>query len=351
MKFWTKLTRIAWVAFVILFVTGMLTAAFFITGYLYHLLGFHPGQWLALIINTFLGLFLTGITISLATRIAAKKGWLPERNAFAPILAALERIAKGDFSIQLTNEFKDNRFVGELADGVNRMAFELSQMEQMRQEFISNVSHEIQSPLTSIRGFAQALHRTDLSPEERDHYLEVIETESMRLSRITENLLRMATLESPQVKFEPNLYRLDKQIRGIILACEPQWNEKSISMEISLEEIPIVADEDLLSQVWNNLIHNSIKFSPASGKISITLCRSGGQVIFKITDSGVGISQADQIRIFERFFKADPSRTKSNGGSGLGLSITKKIVEMHHGTIAVDSQVGEGATFTVTLPA
>ncbi len=240
--------------------------------------------------------------------------------------------------------------VSKLTESVNKMASELDQMESMRQEFISNVSHEIQSPLTSIRGFAQALENDTLTAEERHHYLSIIESESTRLSRITEDLLKLATLESDQVHMEPKCYRLDKQIRSLILACEPQWRAKGIHLDVSLEELEITADEDLLSQVWNNLIHNGIKFTPQAGSVKVALSSRGDQAEFRISDTGIGISVDDQDRIFERFYKADRSRTHVNGGSGLGLSIAKKIIEMHNGTIEVASKVGTGTTFIVALP-
>ena len=204
-------------------------------------------------------------------------------------------------------------------------------------------------PLTSIGGFAQALQNDQLSGEERHHYLAIIETESQRVSRITEDLLKLAALESEHAKFEPTLYRLDKQVRSLILACEPQWEDKKLEMNVALEEVEIKADEDLMSQVWTNLIHNSIKFTPQGGKIWIDLQRQGDGVEFKIRDSGIGIAAEDQARIFERFYKADRSRTRSNGGSGLGLAIAKKIVELHEGEIGVESEGGWGTTFTVRL--
>jgi signal transduction histidine kinase len=272
---------------------------------------------------------------------------------FGPIVQALERIAKGDFSIRLdeTDPRHEGSVINALVKSVNQMALELNQMEAVRQEFISNVSHEIQSPLTSIRGFARALHNETLSPEERSHYLNIIETESMRLSKLSDNLLKLASLESANMKFEPKPYRLDKQIRTLILACEPQWTEKGIDMDVSADEVSIIADEDLLSQVWVNLIHNSLKFTPAGGKVCVALHQQDGHIEFKITDTGIGIAEEDQARVFERFYKADQSRERSKGGSGLGLSIAKKIVEMHHGTIGVQSKLGAGATFTVLLPA
>ncbi len=339
-----------WFIFVLIFVSGMVATAFFLTGYLYQIMNWQPSLLLIQIINTLLGLLFTGTMIGTVGKFAQSRGWIPERNVFRPIIEALEKIAQGDFSIRLENEFQDNQIVGQLASTVNKMALELDQMENMRQEFISNVSHEIQSPLTSIHGFTQALANDRLTAEERHHYLSIIENESTRLSRITEDLLKLASLESEQLKFEPKSYRLDKQIRSLILVCEPQWRDKNINMDVSLDEIAITGDEDLLSQVWINLIHNSIKFTPQAGSIKVTLSPRGDQVQFRISDTGIGISEEDQTRIFERFYKVDKSRTNSDGSSGLGLSIVKKIVNLHKGTIEVESKVSAGTTFTVSLP-
>jgi len=345
-----RLLGLVWFIFVLIFVSGMIAVAFFLTDYLYIIIAWHPSALLTQIANTLLGLLFTGTMVGTVGKFARARGWIPEMNVFRPIIEALEKIAQGDFRIRVENKFQDNQIVGELANTVNRMALELDQMENMRQEFISNVSHEIQSPLTSIRGFARALENDQLSVAERHHYLSIIETESTRLSRITEDLLKLATLESDQVQLEPKPYRLDKQVRSLILACEPQWMEKELEMDVVLDELQVTADEDLLSQVWINLIHNSIKFTPQGGRVRVELHRQNGNVEFKITDTGMGISEEDQARLFERFFKADKSRTRSNGGSGLGLSIAKKIVDLHKGTIEVKSNVGAGTIITVSLP-
>jgi len=345
-----RLVGFIWFIFVLAFIGGMVAASFFLTAYLYKIVNLTPPLWLAQIVNALLGLLLTGVLVGIASRIGRSRGWIPEMDMFQPVLEALEKIAQGDFSIRLDNQFQDHEIVGELVNKVNRMASELDQMETMRQEFISNVSHEIQSPLTSIRGFAAALENNHLSPEERNHYLGIIQSESQRLARITEDLLKLAALESEQLKFEPKVYRLDKQVRELILACEPQWKAKDIHMEVSLAELEVTADEDLLSQVWINLLHNSVKFTPQAGSIQVTLSARGDRAEFQITDTGIGILEEDRLHIFERFYKADPSRTHSTGGSGLGLSIVKKIVEMHKGTIHVESRPGAGAAFTVSLP-
>jgi signal transduction histidine kinase len=345
-----KLVGIAWFIVILILVSSMIAFAYYLTGYLYQEVGLTPSLLQVQIINALLGLLFTGLLIGAVGKVARSKGWIPEMNMFAPIIDALERISRGDFSVRLTNEFEDNEMVGKLASSVNKMALELDQMENLRQEFISNVSHEIQSPLTSIRGFAQALKNEHLTPQERNHYLDIIEEESIRLSRVTENLLQLASLESEELQLKPAPYRLDRQVRNLILACEPQWRTKSLKMEASLQEVMLTADEDLLSQVWINLLHNSIKFTPEHGSILVILNRSPDRVIFKISDTGGGIPEEERDRIFERFYKADTSRNRSKGGSGLGLSIVKKIVDLHNGTIQVDSEAGRGTSFTISLP-
>jgi two-component system, OmpR family, phosphate regulon sensor histidine kinase PhoR len=342
----------AWILFILVFISSMIVASFFLTAYLYRILNLQLPAVFVQVVNALLGLVLAGLIFGGVSNFARSKGWISEVRVFGPIIEALDKIAQGDFSIRVDNEFLDHQIAGELAIKVNEMALELDQMENMRQEFISNVSHEIQSPLTSIRGFAQALENNRLTPEERHHYLDIIKAESTRLSRITEDLLKLAALESDKAKFEPKLYRLDQQIRSLILSCEPQWTEKELDMEISLEQVQITADEDLLSQVWINLIHNSIKFTPPKGKICIELYRQPDKIEFKIKDTGMGIAKEDQAHIFERFYKADKSRTRSgSSGSGLGLAIVRKIVELHEGAIEVESMPGAGTSFKVSLPA
>lgn len=335
-----------------LFVTAIFMGVYFVTTAIYAQMDTPPSSVVAQVINTLLGLFFTFLAVVVLNRFfASNQRSLRAGGVFDPIFEALEKIAKGDFSVTLESNPAEMGIFGELAKSVNTMAVELNALEQMRQEFISDVSHEIQSPLTSIRGFAQALQNDDLSASDRQHYLNIIESESARLSKLTENLLKLASLEAKQVKVERKPYRLDRQIRALILACEPQWTEKAIEMDVSLDEVEVNADEDLLSQVWMNLISNSIKFTPKQGRICVALCGKAGAIEFKIRDSGIGIPEADQPHIFERFYKADKSRSHANnGGSGLGLSIVQKIVELHQGTIAVESVLGNGTTFTVLLP-
>ncbi|MFJ5566295.1 HAMP domain-containing sensor histidine kinase [Lysinibacillus xylanilyticus] len=320
--------------------------SYHITSWLYDWLGKHPqGFWLQL--WTVVGVFvLFACSVIITFLIGSKR----QRNYWNTIVDALSRIAKGDFTVKLDLKADDEDQFGQLIHGINHMAVELGEIERMRQEFISNVSHEIQSPLTSINGFAKALKNIDLPEDKRQHYLAIIEMESNRLSKISDNLLKLSSLESQHHPFEPRHYRLDKQLRDVVLTLEPNWLAKNIDMDLQLENISLMADEDLMNQVWMNLLSNSIKFTPAAGTISISMTKQIDTITIAIRDNGIGVTPEQQKHVFERFYKADQSRTAENGGSGLGLSIVKKIIDMHYGTITVESMPVEFTTFFVTLP-
>ena len=269
-------------------------------------------------------------------------------------IAAMRRMAHGDFNVRLDFDPRHTGSMGVLVKHFNQMATALGQMETLRQEFISNVSHEFQSPLTSISGFARALQNDSLTPEMRKHYLEIIELESIRLSRLSDNLLKLTSLESKHHPFEPKPYRLDRQLRRIVLACEPLWQKKDIAIDIDLPSLTITADEELLDQVWINLLGNAIKFTPGggTGTIAIKVEPEQGDYRISFADNGPGIAEEHHPHLFERFYKADKARTRSasGSGSGLGLSIVRKIVEMHDGSVTVRNRPGSGAVFTVRLP-
>lgn len=261
---------------------------------------------------------------------------------------ATRELAQGDFDVHVHVKQKDE--LGTLAESFNKMANELRELEQMRQDFVSNVSHEIQSPLTSIRGYSQILKEEEITTEERKEYLEIIQQEVERLSRLSENLLKLASLESNHHPFHPEIYSLDEQLRRVVVFTEPQWSKKQLELDLSLEQAEIMADQDQLNQVWLNLVGNSIKFTPPGGRICIQLTNEDQKVVVRVADTGVGIPPEVQHRIFERFYTGDPARDRRKSGNGLGLSIAKKIVELHHGDIQVESEVGKGTTFTVQLP-
>ncbi|MDM5238741.1 envelope stress sensor histidine kinase HitS [Bacillus cereus] len=275
----------------------------------------------------------------------------PKREAMIwTIIEPIQKIAKGDFSVKIRNEEKYDGEIGVLVKSINDMTDELNAMEKMRQEFVSNVSHEIQSPLTSIKGFARALQDNNLSEEKRKHYLTIIETETTRLSKLSQNLLKLTLLESEEYIPERVAYRLDQQLKQIVLNSEPLWVEKEIELDLDLEKVQITADQESMSQVWINLIHNNIKFTPGGGTITIQLKEYETVVEVRIRDSGIGISEEQKQHIFERFYKADSSRNRAYGGSGLGLAIVKKVLDLHQGKIKVESEEGNGTEFIVCIP-
>jgi signal transduction histidine kinase len=257
------------------------------------------------------------------------------------IIDAMERISRGDFNVFVESPDPAH---GEFIDAINDMAKNLGTLETMRQDFISNVSHEIQSPLTSISGFAALLKKDGLPDCERRRYAEIIETESRRLSSLSDNLLKLSTLDgNPLSKSD---FRLDRQLSDVILTLEPQWLEKKLIVEADLPKCVINGDKGLFSQVWVNLLANAIKFTPENGIVYVSL-RDGS---VKIADTGVGIPKGALPHVFERFYKADKARDRSLGGSGLGLSLVKKIVELHGGKVSAESVEGKGTTFEVSLP-
>lgn len=331
---------------IIMSVSGIVM--FHITNYIFEKINWYPNEFGEVIINLLGANTLFFISISLIGSLM--KG--NERARYDDIRSTLKRMASGDFSARITGNFGgDNRHpMANIINDINYAAGELNEIEKMRQEFISNVSHEIQSPLTSIKGFARVLKENEMTEEQREHYLSIIEVESERLSKISTNLLKLTSLESEHHPVEMSKYRLDKQLINIILACEPQWMEKDIELDIEVEELEIVADKDLMSQVFMNVLSNSIKFTNINGTIRVASHIENSNIIVVIKDSGIGLSDIEKDRIFERFYKADSSRTVSMGGSGLGLSIVKKIIDIHDGSITVESEVGVGTKMSISIP-
>ena len=305
----------------------------------------HPPALVQFLIAVALVIVLSWI---IGTVIARLTGRTPEdpRRVAHEVVEALERISRGDFNVRVNA--KQNEPMMGLAQSVNQMAQQLGDLEQQRQDFISNVSHEIQSPLTSISGFAALLRQGGLDDATRDHYLDVISSEAKRVSSLGDNLLRLSALEESADPARTR-YRLDEQLRSVILTLEPQWSAKNLDVGLDTDELFVEADQDMLRQVWTNLLQNAIKYTPAGGRILVRASYDGSGIRCEVSDSGIGISAADLPHVFERFFRADRSRT--GAGNGLGLSLARRIVELHGGTLTVASELGTGSTFTVSLPA
>lgn len=269
----------------------------------------------------------------------------PRDTLLTELRTALDRISQGDFAIRVP--VREQSPFADVVSSVNRMAHNLGTLEQQRQEFVSNVSHEIQSPLTSIIGFTDLLGSAELDDATRQRYLGIIATECRRLSRLSDNLLRLSTLDDATPERTP--LRLDERLGEVVLALEPQWSSKGVEVELLAESVTVEADADLLRQVWTNLIHNAVKFTPEGGRVRIRVTGApDGAATVEVTDTGIGIAAADQARIFERFYRAD--RARGAGGNGLGLALARRIVGLHGGRLLVSSEPDHGATFTVHLP-
>ncbi len=262
---------------------------------------------------------------------------------------ATRKMAKGEFDLRLSTRRKDE--IGQLTESFNHMAHELGMLERSRRQFVSDVSHELQSPLTSIQGFTQALKHKKLDEESRIRLLDIIEQESKRLSRLTEDLLQLSSLDYEQTVNHPVTYRLDEQIRNIIIALEPQWAAKQLELQLDLPELVITADEGKLIHLWMNLLTNSIKFTGYHGSIHISGRQNDEWLEIEITDNGQGMPEDELENIFQPFYKVDKQRDRTVGGNGIGLSIVKRIIALHNGKIRVVSKLGEGTTMRVSLPA
>lgn len=262
---------------------------------------------------------------------------------------ATKKIAEGEYNLSLNVSRKDE--IGNLARHFSWMSQHLARLEEMRQEFVSNVSHEIQSPLASIQGYSQTLRTDDIPEDKRKEYLSIIEKESRRMSSLSKQLLTLAFLEKESVSLEKTKFDLASQIKHAVMVTEWHWREKDLAIELSLPSIHITGDPKLLFQVWTNLINNAIKFTDPGGTIDLSIDSSDKKdIIVQVKDTGAGISEQELTHIFDRFHKGDRSRKREIEGSGLGLAITKKVVELHNGSITVSSRPGRGTTFRIALP-
>ncbi|MGN0614499.1 MAG: ATP-binding protein [Porcipelethomonas sp.] len=262
------------------------------------------------------------------------------------LIAASDKISKGDYSIRINLQGPDE-FV-KLSSSFNHMAQELSSVEMLRTDFVNNFSHEFKTPIVSIRGFAKILKSNDLTEEERNEYLDIIINESERLSELSASVLNLSRIEQQTILTEQKRFNVSEQIRLVIAMMYSKWADKHIDISFDSEEIYAVGNEEMLKQVWINLIDNAIKFSPEYGKVDVKAVQSQDKIIFTFTDSGKGMSEKTAAHIFDKFYQGDTSHSVK--GTGLGLTIAKKIIELHGGTIHVSSTGSNGSVFKVKIP-
>ena len=235
----------------------------------------------------------------------------------------------------------------ELADSFNKMAEELENTEMLRGDFINNFSHEFKTPIVSIAGFAKLLKRGNLSREQQREYLDAIEEESMRLSSMATNVMSQSKVENQTILTDISAFNLSEQLRSCILLLESKWVRKDLELQLEFGEHTIRANEELLKQVWINLLDNAVKFTPDGHTIRVCIHEKKNTIQVAVTNTGSEILPEHQKKIFQKFYQADESR--STQGSGVGLAIVQRIVQLHGGNVRVSSE-NEVTSFVVELP-
>ena len=299
--------------------------------------------------NLYLGVFLRiGVSLVLSLVLFLLLSVLASVKISKPIseiTQATRQIQEGDFTIRLPENRSGE--VGELMRSFNSMTEALSRTAYLQKDFISSISHDFRTPIASIRGFARLLQMPGLDENARQEYVGMIAQESDRLSRLSDTLLRLSALERQMAPASLSVFRLDEQIRQVILQLEPAWSSRQIDWQLDLAPVTVESDAELLIQVWINLIQNAVKFSDNGGVIEIRVQQTDMAEVI-ITDHGVGMSEETMARIFDRFYQGDTSR--SHEGVGLGLCLVKRIMDILGGEIHVRSVLGEGSSFRARLP-
>lgn len=260
---------------------------------------------------------------------------------------ALQKITDGDFSVRLDAGRAQENFA-EIMESINRMTEELSGVETLRTDFIANVSHEMKTPLAVMQNYGTLLQASDLPDEKRIEYAKAVTDGSRRLADMMTNILKLSRLENQQIYPKAAEYDLGEQLCECLLQYETVWENKNIEIETDIaENVTVYADAELLSLVWNNLFSNAFKFTPDGGKVTLTLTATDYHAVVKVSDTGCGMSSEVGAHIFEKFYQGDTSH--ASAGNGLGLALVKRVVDIVHGEISVESTEGEGSTFTVRI--
>lgn len=338
-------SKFSWVGYIyfFLFVSGVATCSILAYSFIFDKSGGDKLMTaiLTLVVLLILALICTVID-AIRRRITVEK---PVQN----IVDATARITAGDFEVNLKPLHSYGKYdeFDTIIDNINRMARELSKNELLKLDFISNVSHEIKTPLALIQNYAAGLGDDKLSNKEREEYIKTLIAASNRLSDLISNILKLNKLENQEIFPQKSSLQLGEQLRECILAFEDKIDEKQLTLNCDIDDIAAYTDSGLLEVVWNNLLSNAIKFTDNRGKISISLHGYGTYAEVVVTDSGCGISSAVGERIFDKFYQGDSSHTMQ--GNGLGLALVKRIVDILGAEITVKSQEGVGSSFSIRL--
>ena len=268
---------------------------------------------------------------------------------FNRLINNIDRLAAGDFTARMHygKVMGDNPVFQELSESFNAMAEELENTQMLRSDFINNFSHEFKTPIVSIAGFAKLLRRGNLTDAQKEEYLAIIEEESLRLAAMATNVMNLTKVENQTILTDLTTFNLSEQIRACVLLLEEKWSRKELDLDLEFPEYTICANEELLKQVWINLLDNAIKFSDPNGTVSVDISDGSECLSISVSNHGKDIPKDRIAHIFNKFYQADESH--SSEGNGIGLAVVKKVCELHGGAVSAKSESGT-TTFTVVLP-
>lgn len=327
----------------------LLVAALFAVGIIYMLGGLGalpitvelqelaPAIWIAMGISFVIGLVLSLI----AVRFPLKP--------FTQMVNCMNLLASGKYGTRLdfSGMYKHQASYKQMSESFNKLAEQLEKTEMLRSDFVNNFSHEFKTPIVSIAGFAKLLKRGNLTEEQKLDYVNIIEEESLRLSYMATNMLHLTKAENQTILTDGSEFNLSEQIRSSVLLLEDKWSRKDVQFELEFDEYRVEANEELLKQVWINLLDNAVKFSPCGGTVTVAIAKKGENIRVSVTNEGPEIPEDKKGRIFDKFYQVEESHASE--GNGIGLAVVKHIIKLHKGSVGVSSEGGKN-TFSVELP-
>ena len=293
--------------------------------------------------------FLIGSSLILSILLAIPLTKIP-LMPINKVINCINLLASGNYKVNLIFGWPitNMRPFSDVARSFNKLSQELQNTEMLRGDFVNNFSHEFKTPIVSIAGFAKLLRKNNLSEAQRLEYLDIIEEEALRLSYMATNALSLTKVENQSILTEVSAFNLSEQLRSCILLLERDWAKKRIELDLRFDEYQIEGNEELLKQVWINLLDNAIKFTEDGGQITVDISDDIPDFLsVSVTNYGIEIPVEKQGRLFQKFYQADESHGSS--GNGIGLAVVKQIVNLHEGEVQVQSGKGQ-TTFTVLLP-